>query len=411
MVEGEFDRKAYIRLVRSRDLDRRRAGEMSITLKCGPSDESLGVHCASPKSIRAAPGGSTCTTTVVLEKITTIYLSASLNTNNSQGIRLLSVDCTEVRSAPPSNLNATYERPPLVLPLNVSVVDLIRPIFKVVNGSEPHVGPKTVIEIITSTSKVVEFKAHPTFTLPVYAVASITAKLVPMFASGNVSMAALAVHNLKVIELKEDTIVLELPRFSVACFNDSTCYYGLQFANAKVMNGGLAVGGAFACPDPNSNMGNPSPSECYDDVLAPQTSEATATYHVVKYVDYCSGFPMPGSSLANAVCYVEESAQQCACGRGDSCRPCGQGGLCPGGHESRTFPGFFTKDSSSCEPPTPCEPPATDRCPGFEGKQTKCGEAYQGRLSHSPCLELPSNPTQHSSPASVQVLASALPKL
>lgn len=70
--------------------------------------------------------------------------------------------------------------------------------------------------------------------------------------------------------------------------------------------------------------------------------------------------------------------QLCAFGGGDACKPCPQGGMCPGGFRCWSLPGFFAPLESS--PVTiPCsEPGALEKCVGWSVaiSQTRCGPGY-----------------------------------
>ena len=102
--------------------------------------------------------------------------------------------------------------------------------------------------------------------------------------------------------------------------------------------------------------------------------------YTIRYVSECinGDYVLPGSKeCSDSV----DSAEKCAFGLKDDCIPCPRGAICPGGYEARSFPGYYTKNSQKGIV-EPCEPPAIERCIGFNEttQNTLCGIGYTSVL-------------------------------
>ncbi len=69
---------------------------------------------------------------------------------------------------------------------------------------------------------------------------------------------------------------------------------------------------------------------------------------------------------------------RCAFGIGSNCKPCPYGAICPGGNRAWPMPGFYTASESSGVV-VACDPPATERCRGWNASigGTGCGAGYR----------------------------------
>ena len=107
----------------------------------------------------------------------------------------------------------------------------------------------------------------------------------------------------------------------------------------------------------------------------------------IEYVEQCVGFPQPGALCADRD--AVRAGLSCAFGVGRQCRPCPAGAVCPGGFKAQPLPGYWTGSESSGVVIL-CEPPAEDRCRGWDGgtDTSLCGEGYrQGSSGCSRCEE------------------------
>ena len=78
----------------------------------------------------------------------------------------------------------------------------------------------------------------------------------------------------------------------------------------------------------------------------------------------------------------------CFWGAGSACRPCPPGGVCPGGFNLWSAPGFYVADAAASVDPLPCDFPAAARCQGFNASagSTICGASYlQGSYACRQC--------------------------
>jgi len=78
----------------------------------------------------------------------------------------------------------------------------------------------------------------------------------------------------------------------------------------------------------------------------------------------------------------------CFWGAGSACRPCPPGGVCPGGFNLWSAPGYYVADAAASVDPLPCDFPAAARCQGFNASagSTICGASYlQGSYACRQC--------------------------
>ena len=108
-----------------------------------------------------------------------------------------------------------------------------------------------------------------------------------------------------------DMIKIISPRYMDACPDDGSCAGNNAYKVLTVRNddgdafeGGVG-GGEVSCPPHCPGWHTDAPG--------------------VYYTEACAGYPR------GAMCMEAETASQCAYGKGDSCRPCPPGALCPGG--------------------------------------------------------------------------------
>lgn len=80
----------------------------------------------------------------------------------------------------------------------------------------------------------------------------------------------------------------------------------------------------------------------------------------------------------SATCLNPATASQCAYGSGLSCRPCPEGGLCPGGFRLWAQPGYWLSGETSVDL-MKCSAPSVQRCEGWDVVRgaTRCGSAFQ----------------------------------
>ena len=105
----------------------------------------------------------------------------------------------------------------------------------------------------------------------------------------------------------------------------------------------------------------------------------------IEYVEQCVGFPQPGALCADRE--AVEAGLVCAFGAGDACRSCPAGAVCPGGFKAHPLPGFWTESEDSGLV-LRCEPPAEERCLGWDEQEdvAVCGEGFrQGSTGCSRC--------------------------
>ena len=112
-------------------------------------------------------------------------------------------------------------------------------------------------------------------------------------------------------------------------------------------------------------------------ITAATTSSDNAKYGLY-ITEQCVGYDQPGPNCLHPT-------SNCAWGTGDSCKPCPQGAVCPGGERAWALPGWWLPYEGATIDPVPCMAPATERCPGYiatTGTATTtttlstCGPAY-----------------------------------
>jgi hypothetical protein len=156
----------------------------------------------------------------------------------------------------------------------------------------------------------------------------------------------------------------------------------LQIRNSEaLLDPAVGVAGTFRCPPVDGSVcfqggGGARISATRSPEAPPGWSTGAAQYHTIRYVAQCAGFAAPGSDVCSA---SVDAAQQCAFGLGDFCKRCPYGAHCPGGYETRSFPGFYTLSSAEGIV-EPCETPSEVRCAGWDmsGAKTTCGVGYAG---------------------------------
>ena len=107
----------------------------------------------------------------------------------------------------------------------------------------------------------------------------------------------------------------------------------------------------------------------------------------VEYVEQCVGYPEPGALCADRD--AVRAGLVCAFGAGEQCRPCPAGAACPGGFKAHPLPGYWTESPESGVV-IRCEPPAEERCLGWDAgvADAVCGVGYrQGSAGCSRCEE------------------------
>eukprot|EP01029_Cantina_marsupialis_P007297 TRINITY_DN1804_c0_g4_i1.p1 TRINITY_DN1804_c0_g4~~TRINITY_DN1804_c0_g4_i1.p1 ORF type:complete len:1750 (-),score=408.74 TRINITY_DN1804_c0_g4_i1:1041-6290(-) len=149
-------------------------------------------------------------------------------------------------------------------------------------------------------------------------------------------------HDGKVIEF-------ETPSFEEMCGNSTDCGYQ-QFT---IVNPDFAQDGSIV-----QDVSCPS--------LCPKDGRG------IFYTKTCVGFRKSDSK-----CMTEEYASQCAFGAGDECKACPAGAFCPGGYRAWTRPGYWTESESSGNT-VRCQPPAIERCPGWNATtgQSQCADGF-----------------------------------
>ena len=103
----------------------------------------------------------------------------------------------------------------------------------------------------------------------------------------------------------------------------------------------------------------------------PPLTAATRGEGGVYYTPKCVGPYEEG-----AACLTAATARKCAYGQGDTCRPCPDGAVCPGGDRMWALPGHWQAEEPG--PVVSCEPPAETRCTGWAAADVAatCGEGY-----------------------------------
>ena len=210
------------------------------------------------------------------------------------------------------------------------------------------------MEIITSGAAKLILRAHPDVKGDVFVSTSVYGSLLMT----DVSSSPKKIDFPIIQESSPRSISIQLPPFSEVC-GDSVdvpiCYLGFHLEN------GGRSGGSFHCPllkDGGNHF-------CYNDIVPShvQFSVMSSKAYTIRYVSRCmnADYTLPGSDA----CFRNiQSAQLCAFGLRDDCRYCPRGGMCPGGYEARSFPGFFSVDSFKGDV-VPCQPPSIERCVGF----------------------------------------------
>jgi hypothetical protein len=198
----------------------------------------------------------------------------------------------------------------------------------------------------------------------------------------------LALHVHEVRERFPAEISLDLPSFAEACGDkEDLCLFGLEIRNSILPpDPDLGLAGDFNCPGQLEETGG-LVAACFPGIDAslshPVPAGQRAEYHTIRYVKKCNAtgvreepYEDPGSPICSESI---QSAQKCAFGLADTCRPCPKGAICPGGDEARSFPGFYTVDVTRGIV-EPCIPPAETRCAGWnpQALATLCGKAYTG---------------------------------
>jgi hypothetical protein len=266
--------------------------------------------------------------------------------------------------------------------LDFEITNIVRPVFGAANFTPSGENATRVIfrggvgtlELVTSKGGELVLHAHAAFTSPSFIdptaalVSAIDGKRLPLYVNRGDST----------------SLSLQLPSFADACGNRSACVFGLEIRNADPADAELGRAGVFECPRrlPTGKLD----FRCFGAIDAtrspPELGNGLVQYHVVRYVEKCIAVNVdePYDDPGSATCFGSiESAQMCAFGLRDTCKRCPYGAICPGGHEARSFPGFFTQ-SSDKGIVEPCPPPDTERCVGWNAQTlaTRCGKAYSG---------------------------------
>jgi hypothetical protein len=267
--------------------------------------------------------------------------------------------------------------------LPFEITNVIRPVFGAANFtplgeniSRPILRAGVgSLEVVTSKSGELVLHAHAAFTSP-----SFIAPTAALLGAMNGRRLVLHVNKWTSVHLS-----LQLPSFAEACGNESVCVFGLEIRNANPADADLGRAGVLECPRrlPTGKL-DPNCFGAIDATMSPpELGDGLAQYHVVRYVKKCVTINLdePYEEPGSAACFEFESAQKCAFGLGDTCQRCPYGGMCPGGNEARSFPGFFTL-SSATGIVEQCSPPDRERCTGWDAQNlaTHCGKAYAGAL-------------------------------
>lgn len=145
------------------------------------------------------------------------------------------------------------------------------------------------------------------------------------------------------------------------------------------------AGGAFSCPPycgvPQVVTGS------RDSIPRPTTAPASAG---VVYTRPCP-VPPASSRASFAECAnmsLATKSGHCFYGEEPFCQLCPANAACPGGFRMWSLPGGYLKAEDSATPPAPCDPPATERCVGWDAAAgtTLCGVGYlQGSVQCAVC--------------------------
>jgi len=144
-------------------------------------------------------------------------------------------------------------------------------------------------------------------------------------------------------------------------------------------------------PSPEAWMGTLQPAPPQSDpslgqllipgALALPAAAGSRVSGALFYAEQCVGY----TDFTTGACTNTSSPEfaNCAFGAGEACRRCPADAICPGGF--RAVPasaGFWTLAEASGES-TPCMPPATERCMGWDASisAVRCGVGYR---QHSP---------------------------
>jgi len=165
------------------------------------------------------------------------------------------------------------------------------------------------------------------------------------------------------------------PMFSLgrAQWTAAAAQEALQVGNTR----NSVLGGTSACPMACPGAGaNPTASSLGRRRQLQTASSSTLGYGTF-VTDVCVGYLPPGPKCRDE---TDPDHKRCAYGGGDSCEPCGEGALCPGGFRRWPKLGFWAAAESSVVGVQQCAPPSLERCLGWDvaSSSSLCGAGYRG---------------------------------
>ena len=174
-----------------------------------------------------------------------------------------------------------------------------------------------------------------------------------------------------IISTTADSMTIQTPRFDKVCVGERGGAGGCGYVPLRLSTGG----------DYENSVG------------AVDVECETCVFYARQCVGYAELESCAAAAAAAAAASValesraaglSRQSLNCGYGEADDCRPCPQGGYCPGGYLLWTAQGWWIDDAGGAvggPPKTPvrCLPPQLERCVGYDADDplaTTCGQGY-----------------------------------